>query len=102
VCVINGTPHRNRPIKEYFTCYSVARLRYVELSISVWKKVSLQRLVFPKQILSNEELLIVLRRQINFYRDQQAAAIDCLAISLIHNSGFDDAFQIGSQMNVWV
>jgi hypothetical protein len=38
-------------------------------------KTSTQRWVDPK-MLSNEELLIALRRQINFERDQKAAAID--------------------------
>jgi hypothetical protein len=32
-------------------------------------------------MLSNEELLIVLRRQINFDRDQKAVAIDCFVTS---------------------
>jgi len=37
-------------------------------------------------MLSNEELFIVLRRPINFDRDQKAAAIDCLATSAIRRS----------------
>jgi hypothetical protein len=37
-------------------------------------------------MLSNEELFVVLRRPINFDRDQKAAAIDCLATSAIRRS----------------
>jgi hypothetical protein len=36
-----------------------------------------------QKMLSNEELLIVLRLKINFGRDQKAAAIDCLATSVL-------------------
>jgi hypothetical protein len=39
---------------------------------------------FIKQMLSNEELLIVLRRQITFERDQKVAAIECLAPSVLY------------------
>jgi hypothetical protein len=34
-------------------------------------------------MLPNEELLIVLRQQINFDRDRKAAAIDCLVTSVL-------------------
>jgi len=47
----------------------------LDFIIFIWKKASLQRLVYPK-MLSNEELLIILRQQINFDRDQKAAAFD--------------------------
>jgi hypothetical protein len=36
-----------------------------------------------QKMLSNEEQLIVLRRQIHFDRDQKAAAIECLATSAV-------------------
>jgi hypothetical protein len=35
-------------------------------------------------MLSNEELLIVLRRQMNFYRYQKATAIDLFATSALY------------------
>jgi len=38
-----------------------------------------------QNILSNEELLIVLRRHLNLDKDQKAAAIDCLVTSGVRN-----------------
>jgi hypothetical protein len=43
--------------------------------IFVWKKASLQMWVDPKNAVK-QEFFIVLRRQINFDRDQRATAID--------------------------
>jgi hypothetical protein len=39
--------------------------------------------LIKKKNAANEELLIVMRRQINVYRNQKAAAIDCLATSAL-------------------
>lgn len=75
--------HKWRP---YFNCSSVRWLRYLHLSCG---RKLLHRDRSIQKLLSMEELLIVLRRQINLDRDQTAAAIypkkltaiECSAIS---------------------
>jgi len=51
--------------------------------ILIWEKASSQGYVDKKKMLSNEELLILLRRNVNFDRDQKSAAFDCLATSAV-------------------
>ena len=71
--------------RQCFKCPSVRQLPYLDWVIFIWEKTSSQSWWIPK-MLSNEELFIVLRRVINFNRDQKAAAIDCIATSSIKRS----------------
>jgi len=52
-------------------------LRYPDLIIFIWEKT------YAKKMLSNEEVVIVLKRHIYFDTDQKATAIDCFATSVL-------------------
>jgi hypothetical protein len=62
-------------VKAVFKCSSVRRLRNLDLIILMWENASSQSQVDLK-MLTDEELLIELRRQINFDIDQKTAAVD--------------------------
>jgi len=68
-------------VKAVFSIFIGQNVSYLHLIVFIWEKASSHRLVDPK-MLSNEELLIMLRREINFVRYQKGAAIDCLATYL--------------------
>ena len=55
--------------------FIVRRHRYFDLIIFTWDKASSQK-PFIQNMLSNEDLWILLRRLTNFIREQTAAAID--------------------------